>query len=53
MSNALVRETKRSTTGLRMTIDEFYTLPGDGTGRIYELVHGEAGTSPSPSRHAV
>lgn len=23
-----------------MTVDEFLKLPGDGTGRIYELVHG-------------
>ncbi len=41
MSSTLARETPRTTTGLRMTVDAFYKLPGDGTGRIYELVHGE------------
>jgi Uma2 family endonuclease len=41
MSNTVARETRRTTTGLRMTVDQFFDLPGDGTGRLYELVHGE------------
>ena len=35
MSNAIALDNERTSTGLRMTVDEFMKLPGDGTGRLY------------------